>query len=1100
MTQSRPPAPELLIAGYRLDSALGTGGTSTVYSARQLALDRQVAIKVFQLTPREPGNAVARMTREARHLARLDHDNVVRCYDFGQQGDLFYLVLELVEGESLKERLDRCGKLLEADAVPIAIAIAGALDHAHQNGIIHRDVKPGNILLARDGRVKLTDFGLARGEQDLELTRAGTTIGTPQYLSPEQARNPRHADAGSDLYSLGATLYHMVAGRPPHAGETLAEVISHIVFRSPDPPELHNPRLSPALSAIIGRLMARDPRHRYHGVPELLADLGAVERALATGDRTRLAARSGLDWRTAQRVAASARHRQRFVLTGLAVLLAAALLVWRLPWQQDAVVEPPAVATGDPIARALRELAAGELSPMAAWSLLDDAERRGEATGELRERVLAAFDERVHAAIHAARAVAISDLAAVRLDQAQPSFEAELEAQIVRRLGAASEHLVAPVAALLLRAATPARAGLEALVGTARVRLEAIVADELEARGGAVLGQLDRRPPAFREAQAELDRGVAALVARMDARARVELHLVFGDHMVVAPADDWLHQVTRRSTEHQRALRTQLDRRVDDARRTAIAAVRACTADDVAVVDVPAAVLGCASAALGFDPALLPEEPGPVAHEVAVRAEVLQQRARQRDAAIAAARERDLASELEQALAERRFTDASGLAAAAPATVSSVWLGALLATARELATLEAAVLQSFAGDVGRSILIRGVDGVESRLVLAAVDVAGRRLQFEASGYAPRLDELAATEWIERGQQRLTPRAIALLRLFDGSFDAAASAIATAADDPFQAVVAERVEAMRVARRDEAEQVNDEVQNLLQRFDGLAAAAELEAAARTATELRDRRYAGHRDVRARKKELTRAIEAWDAQLADRRRRDELVHSTHAAVTFQADGEVELLHEFGAAEELGDFSVPGREWRIRDGLLTSLAPETRGLQADWFRGRPGVIRSLPFDPTRSVRVAIDLDMPYEAAEPGRFALRLGAICFGIHSFARESPVAGQVNAWAGRIDDFDGYFYRPDLGETRLRKRDASQPRTLRLNRGHRYLMVIEWRPGREGECALRIDGEIAYRWSGASDLGEVQLEVRSETAIQLRSISARGTQLTADGAR
>ncbi|MBI4881028.1 MAG: serine/threonine protein kinase, partial [Planctomycetes bacterium] len=264
------------IAGYAVEGILGAGGTSRVYLARQEALDRRVALKVFKVQAGAGGSAAGRLAREARLLARLDHENIVRCFDFGQEGESFYLAMELVEGESLKQRLDRQGRLAEEEAVALTTAVARALQHAHSQGIVHRDVKPGNVLLAQDGRVKLTDFGLARGSEDLELTLPGTLVGTPQYLSPEQARNPRRVDERTDLYSLGACLYHMVTGVTPHRGETLAEVIGNIVFSRVQPPETHNPDLSQPLSRVIARLMARERQLRYQSARELLEELGRL--------------------------------------------------------------------------------------------------------------------------------------------------------------------------------------------------------------------------------------------------------------------------------------------------------------------------------------------------------------------------------------------------------------------------------------------------------------------------------------------------------------------------------------------------------------------------------------------------------------------------------------------------------------------------------------------------------------------------------------------------------------------------------------------------------------------------------------------------------
>ncbi len=264
------------IEGYRILERVGRGAMGTVYKALHKGLQRVVAIKVLRRDLGEDRTQIERLKREAKLLADLDHPNIVRAFDAGESNGFPYLVMEYVEGESLRDRILREGPLEEETALAITRAIADALERARRMGVVHRDIKPGNILLARNGTPKLMDLGLAKGPIDAGLTQMGATVGTPQFISPEQAVDPRKADIRSDIYSLGATLYNMVVGRPPFEGATLAEIITKVLYRQPSPPRLRNPRVSPELGHLIERMMLKDPALRYRTPAEVVADIDLI--------------------------------------------------------------------------------------------------------------------------------------------------------------------------------------------------------------------------------------------------------------------------------------------------------------------------------------------------------------------------------------------------------------------------------------------------------------------------------------------------------------------------------------------------------------------------------------------------------------------------------------------------------------------------------------------------------------------------------------------------------------------------------------------------------------------------------------------------------
>jgi serine/threonine protein kinase len=266
-------------SGYEILAKIGSGAMGTVFKARQKKMGRIVALKVLRPSLARNERFVDRLRREARIVGSLSHPNIVAGYDLGEEGGYHFFVMELVEGDSLKQLLSEWGMFPEEQVLDVAIQVCEALDHAYQRGIIHRDIKPGNILIDEVNRVKLTDMGLAKGPTDVTLTRDGATVGTPQYISPEQARNPQDVDVRSDLYSFGATLFHMATGSPPFRGNSIGELITKVLSeREPWARDL-NPLLSEGLNLVIRKLLAKDPERRYQNPAELLEDLRRVQRA-----------------------------------------------------------------------------------------------------------------------------------------------------------------------------------------------------------------------------------------------------------------------------------------------------------------------------------------------------------------------------------------------------------------------------------------------------------------------------------------------------------------------------------------------------------------------------------------------------------------------------------------------------------------------------------------------------------------------------------------------------------------------------------------------------------------------------------------------------
>ncbi|MBG9944959.1 Stk1 family PASTA domain-containing Ser/Thr kinase [Brevibacillus formosus] len=257
---------------YQIESRVGGGGMAIVYKAKDLILNRPVAVKVLRSQFGTDEDFVNRFRREAQAVASLSHPNVVGVYDVGQDGDTHYMVMEYIEGYTLKEVIIQRGALPVEEAVRIAEQICDALDHAHQNQIIHRDIKPHNIMIGKNGRVKVTDFGIARAVTSATITHTNAMLGSVHYFSPEQARGGITGEK-SDIYSLGIVLYEMVTGELPFSGDSpISVALKHLQEPLPEPRQV-NPAIPQSVENVILKALVKDPFLRYASASEMLEDL-----------------------------------------------------------------------------------------------------------------------------------------------------------------------------------------------------------------------------------------------------------------------------------------------------------------------------------------------------------------------------------------------------------------------------------------------------------------------------------------------------------------------------------------------------------------------------------------------------------------------------------------------------------------------------------------------------------------------------------------------------------------------------------------------------------------------------------------------------------
>jgi beta-lactam-binding protein with PASTA domain/predicted Ser/Thr protein kinase len=431
---------------YRVERELGRGGMAKVFLGTDTVLGRTVAVKVLAPQFADDDGFVQRFRREAQAAASIGHPHIVSVFDTGSDDGVHYIVMEYVEGRTLAEFLAGGGRILPDRAIDIAMDVCQALEAAHAQGVIHRDIKPGNIMLNPRGEVKVTDFGIARVTTTADtVAQTAAILGTASYLSPEQAQG-QPVDARSDLYSLGCVVYEMVTGRPPFLGDSPVAVASKQVLEQPVPPSKLNSDVTPDLDAVILRALAKNPANRYQSAEEMRADLERAKRGLPVDATPLLAAGATqvLDRPPAQatQVLPPSEPERRNNWVPIAVTLVLIALLGALLWflastlldddpQTPVTVEVPNVV-GDKRAQAISEieeagLEVGTITPVAA---ADETQEPGTvveqdpAAGDEVERGTA-VDLTI---VESPALVAIPDLEGSSVEEAQAALlELELE-------------------------------------------------------------------------------------------------------------------------------------------------------------------------------------------------------------------------------------------------------------------------------------------------------------------------------------------------------------------------------------------------------------------------------------------------------------------------------------------------------------------------------------------------------------------------------------------------------------------------------------------------------------------------------------------------
>jgi tRNA A-37 threonylcarbamoyl transferase component Bud32 len=1120
------------IPGYEIVELLGSGGMSSVYRARQKGLEREVAIKVIRRDQLDPRTALARLTKEARVLARLDHPGIVRSIDFGEAGDLVYFVMELVEGRSCKDLLSERGRLALHEVLTIGASVAAALEHAAAHGVVHRDVKPGNILLARDGAVKLTDFGLARATSDRSLTKVGITVGTPQYMSPEQVKSPRRVDLRSDFYSLGATLYHLAMGRAPFQGETVGEILHEVLYGRPVPPEQVDPAVPPAFSRVLARLLARDPARRYATAAALGEDLDRVRAAIAGADGE---TEVGLSWQDAGEPPPRRAWPWLLVAAGVVVAVATAALLHQggraapprdlaaaelrlIADQVDALENGrrPAVAVAFDLSRLRDEGTLTALSGserIAAMTRARDSFTRA-VTGAARQAEIAARGALARADFAAARAafdralqnscdVLLPDVARASLAQRLPEFDDALRRagqEGLARFEALADEVRKEVARTLREVRDQSSRDLsDALERSDFVGAQAIIAGE-----------------AARESKACAQATRTVLI-----RASVALAPDLTDEQVVKGWPDSVAQeFAREPLEGLVSLwRDDLEFELVGCEKQVVRDIADATDRDVSALD----------AAGGATPRRTAEAD---AEEIARRSRELRAKVEERRAALAAAaqpvaaidtrldehrrileravahrRERRDADELtlllegdgddpglDDLLRDRKLAEARARvegAGAVAAADRARWSEVIDLLERCVTDAEAALRAA----VGSDLELRDRRGIKWRGPVAEETAGSFHVGARAGVRAVDLD-LETLKTLAPARD-LDGRARWILAYYFGerakgrAANELDAALAAAGDDP----VAVHLRALRVGERANAQERAQQRES-----EAAASKSALEAALGSgdlaAGENAWSRLQGLRDTptaKATLRERRKYEEALDGlrrgDLRQKTLQSLVPHASERVV--ETDGRVRFTYLFSDPDQGPDFGIRGNDVHVENGRM-HFAGGAAGEHAKLY----GPFLPLPIDRAAPATLTLQVTPSIEAPkDPHFFAIRFLDVCVAF--FRPDEPAREtcppQLAAWFGSLDDYGDYLVEPTL-QTQPRKGKTA---AVGLDRGQVAEIELRWIPGsgEGGTCEVWVRGEKAFVLTGQAEKpaprAKYGIEVRSRTALDIGSLQFTG---------
>jgi serine/threonine-protein kinase len=1084
------------IRGYEILERIGSGGMGTIYKAKQVSMNRIVALKVVKKQDLKDPLPLDRLRREALLIARMDHPHIVKGIDMGETNRYYFFTMEFIDGQSVKELLDLYGPMEEHRAASVVRDVARALFYAHQQKLTHRDVKPGNILINPSGQTKLTDLGLAKGERDLTITREGMTVGTPQYISPEQAKNPASVDIRSDIYSLGATFYHMVTGRMPFEGDTLAEVLTKVLFGRPPLPESIRPGLSAATSRVISRMMAKNPKHRYSDPGELLDDLDVLLEALKDGSKE-LASLIGMNWKDSQRGRFS-RYRLALLTTGIVMILAIPALLYFFR-NGDGVVER-ALTKPSGIIALQADYDAGKYLPAHALRRIASLppDREPAKVNTLRERILEDVRRIMEELLRPGSPRYDRALGEAGFRGALARLDRIVSKDVVQALGGEPTDFPPELKTFWKEKRSEADAHLIKRIDEERVwlldqALECLDRHTLEIEENIDLG-------AYKEAWEEikgLKRGGETLLVPGVNRLKDRLG-VKGDRTGVFKDPDLLEKLFPRLNEEASAAEKRLRDTIQKAQEVFIEGVKGQALVLLGQADLDFLnkgvehLLDQAVQNLDGDAPEVPDDLGMDLRGLESLRDSLETLLKERESRV----QGDLKMTFHEALIKAIDTHLQGgdyeEALRQIDQVSNdpsgekEFLDRWEQMIQKLQAVEPSAFEALSQFVGLNITM-STRSIVYEGELRRVDPGARMLWIRLAGGQDvqlNFDDLKVIEVLDWASKirLLDPGCKGLYAFYRQDNESAASFFQQAEDFKEAVLYLERIRDQKLQedldrRRTEMrlQLLLEEVQSALDRGDwqnGFELLSEVKNEYRAAP--------GWSESRLLREALEEKLEAMRRN-GEMSKRIEKLFSVPTSIL--SNGGVRVEYSFTYADELKDFSFHGQCWKIQEGAL-ECGSQPMGEPLDFYHKNVGLRFGEAFDIKRPIRLLFLYRPPVEGSGPCFMGISFFGGCFGIRSFPNEER-QGQVNFWMGDLNDYQDYFFIPNLGELRP-KRGKTQP--FGFERGEEYRIELLW--SGKGELILRIDNKDIYRERNLKLTGS-GFEIKTLKQARIESMTLEG---------
>ncbi len=1097
-TSSAPGKGIQPISGYEIIERIGSGGMGTVYKANQISMNRVVALKILKKSDLVDPIPLDRLRREAMIIARMDHPNIVKGIDMGETDRYYFFTMEFIKGRSIKSALDLYGPMEEVRAAGIVREIANALQYAYEQKLTHRDIKPGNVIISTEGKVKLADLGLAKRESDLTVTREGSTVGTPQYISPEQARNPKTADTRSDIYSLGATFYHMVTGRMPFEGESIAEVLTKVLFGKPPLPEAVRPGLSHGTSRVISRMMAKDPCRRYQTPVELLDDLDVLIESLRDG-AGQLGNLVGMAWKESQR---GPWLRKSHIITGAAVLLIIAVLCFFIVSGGGWNGEPRKDARDAAVLKISIDYDSGRITPAQALVGIASLPAGHDAVKaeETRRNVLDGCRQILIDLFMQSSPRYGKALVQGGFNGCMSLLKRDVSTDAISRLGKHPSRLSPELGSFWREKIAEAESFMKQRIREARATLIDVAEEEIAARvreanrltGEGAYESAWNRVDAFLSGTDEILR-----VSSERLSERLRLSGPVSGSYKDAEAREKVELLVRESAD---SARENLVNKIGAAHTAYFEELRSIAENLLNSADADllgkgiSAVLERAAGEMEKEPPWMPDEirDSSAGGLDPLRKELEGAFASKREQMVTKMRDEFRLSrfeDIDQCLAnndlkgalrmlEESETDPAG---------DALFLKRRREELEMFGRVKDQALHALSGFQGLEVELRTDRGIVYKGDVQRVDRtagtvflevrSGREVGIDVDDL--ELDNLLL--WCEKSV--LLDAGVKGLFAFYRSRLDKAEAFFKLSDDPEEVrYYLARINEIRNSSEMERMVEKREFELVLDRVEKFLGEGKWEEGFGLLQVLKEqhRSTAAWRETRHRRESLNKKLNGIRLQQEEKARIRELF-SMH--VDMLGEGRVHAKYGFDSNSELGLLKAHGRAWKIRDGELVCGLRNGEADQ-DFYHDVVGIRFGNQFDPGKPVDVSFTYTPPAEDDCPRFMGVSFFGGCLGIRSFADEKN--GQVNHWVGELDGHGDYFYAPDLGEFKPLK---GRPRSFSFVRGERYKITIKWTPGRE--LLFSVDGTDIYR-TRAFVPSHGFIEIKTLRASVIDDIEVKGT--------